>query len=143
MRVEMADANSRAEEEIKKLAHDWLDAIRRRDAHSLDRILHDDFIISGWQPEGRLADKPFYMEDALRPVDIEEGFYRYDRWKIRVYGITAVVHCTLEIRAVVQGHQWGGEVVITDVWLRDGDSWRVLTRHTTPFVRPGAQESAS
>lgn len=131
----MTDAEGRAEEEIKKLAHDWLDAIRQRDRDALDRILHDDFIISGWQLEGRLADKAFYMADALMPVDIEEGFYRYDRWKVRVYGDTAVVFCTLEIRAVVQGHEWGGEVLITDVWLRHEDSWRVVTRHTSPIVR--------
>jgi hypothetical protein len=45
------------------------------------------------------------------------------------------VFCTLEIRAVVQGHEWGGEVLITDVWLRHEDSWRVVTRHTSPIVR--------
>ena len=131
----MTDADHQTEQEIKKLAHDWLDAARRRDRETLDRILADDFLISGWQPEGRLADKQFYIEDCMRPVDIQEGSYKYDRWRVRRYGDTAVVNCLLDIHAIVEGHRWGGEVLITDVWVRERDTWRVVTRHTSPIVR--------
>src|ERR1044071_378217 len=105
----MADADHQTEQEIKELAHEWLDAIPLRDAATLDRIIADDFLISGWQPEGRLADKRFYIEDCLKPVDIQEGSYRCDRWTVRMYGDAAVVNCVLDIHAVVAGHQWGGE----------------------------------
>ena len=132
----MADADAGTVEAIRKLAHEWLDAGARRDAATLDRILADDFLISGWQPEGRLADKRFYMEDILRPVDVQGGSYHYDRWKVRVYGDTAAVNCILDIHAVVDGHEWGAEVLISDVWVRDGDTWRVVSRHTSPIVRP-------
>jgi len=131
----MSDADYQTEQEIKQLAHEWLDAARRRDRATLDRILAEDFLISGWQPEGRLADKPYYIEDCLRPVDIQEGYYQFDRWQVRQYGETAVVNCILEIRAIVEGAAWGGEVLVTDVWVRDGGQWRVVTRHTSPIVR--------
>ena len=131
----MADANQQTEQEIKDLAHEWLDAARRRDRETLDRILADDFVISGWQPEGRLADKQFYIEDCMRPVDIQDGSIRFDRWQFRIYGETAVVNCILDIRAVVNGHPWGAEVLITDVWVKEGDAWRVVTRHTSPIAR--------
>jgi ketosteroid isomerase-like protein len=131
----MTDADHQTEQEVLKLAHDWLDAARRRDRETLDRILAEDFLISGWQPEGRLADKQFYMEDCMRPVDIQEGSYKYDRWQVRRYGDTAVVNCILDIHAIVEGHRWGGEVLITDVWIRERDTWRVVTRHTSPIVR--------
>jgi ketosteroid isomerase-like protein len=131
----MSDADDQTAQEIKQLAHEWLDAARRRDHATLDRILAKDFLISGWQPEGRLADKPYYIEDCLRPVDIQEGFYQFDRWQVRRYGETAVVNCILEIHAIVEGAKWGGEVLITDVWVREGEQWRVVTRHTSPIVR--------
>ena len=131
----MADADQQTLEEIKRLAHEWLDAARRRDRETLDRILADDFIISGWQPEGRLADKPFYIDDCMTPVDIQDGSIHFDRWKIRTYGDTAVVNCILDIHAVVNGHPWGAEVLVTDVWVRDGHTWRVVTRHTSPITR--------
>lgn len=69
----MTDADYQTDQEIRKLAHEWLDAARRRDRMALDRILADDFLISGWQPEGRLADKQFYIEDCLKPVTVEQG----------------------------------------------------------------------
>ncbi len=140
----MSDTDYRTEQEIKKLAHEWLDAARRRDRATLDRILADDFTISGWQPEGQLADKLYYIEDCLKPVDIQDGSYQYDRWRVRQYGETAVVNCTLEIQAIVEGTKWGGEVLITDVWVRERGQWRVVTRHTSPIVREekGEDEAA-
>ena len=105
----------------------------RRDRTALDRILADDFMISGWQPEGRLADKQFYIEDCLRPVEIQKGSYQFDRWQVRRYGDTAVVNCVLEIHAIVEGAKWGGVVLITDVWVRKDGLWRVVTRHTSPI----------
>ena len=129
----MADADYETEQEIKKLAHEWLDAIRGRDRATLERILAEDFMISGWQPEGRIADREFYLADCMIPVDIQEGSYKFDRWKVRMYGETAVVNCTLDIHAVVNGYKWGGEVLITDVWIREQETWRVVTRHTSPI----------
>jgi ketosteroid isomerase-like protein len=131
----MTDADYETEQEIKKLAHEWLDAARRRDRATLDRILAEDFLISGWQPEGRIAGKQFYVDDCMRPVDIQEGSYKFDRLQVRRYGESVVVNCILDIHAIVEGFKWGGEVLITDVWVREQDGWRVVTRHTSPIVR--------
>jgi hypothetical protein len=131
----MADADYQTQEEIKKLAHEWLDAARGRDKATLDRILADDFIIAGWQPGGRLADKEYYVNDCLRPVEIQGGSYHFDNWKIRIYDNVAVVICTLDIRAIVEGHDWGGEVLMSDVWLKYEKSWRVVSRHTSPIIK--------
>ena len=131
----MADADNETEQEIKNLVHEWLDAVRRRDYRTLDHILAEDFLISGWQPEGRVADKKFYLDDCMRPVNIQGGSYKFDRWQMRRYGETVVVNCILDIHAIVEGHEWGGEVLITDVWVREQDTWRVATRHTSPIVR--------
>ena len=139
--VIMADADYKTQQEIQELSREWLEAARRRDHAALDRILSDDFVISGWQPEGRLADKQYYIEDCLKPVDIQEGYYHFDRWAIRVYDETAVVNCILDIHAIVNGYKWGGEVLITDVWVREQGAWRVVTRHTSPIVRAGESSS--
>lgn len=134
----MADADCETEQEIKRLAHEWLDAGRLRDRATLERILADDFVIAGWQPAGRLADKQFYIEDCMRPVDIQQGSYSFDRWKFRVYGETAVVNCLLDIHAVVNGSEWGAEVLVTDVWVKRQDAWQCVARHTSPII--GAED---
>ena len=122
------------EEEIKDLIDQMLVAMRNRDEAVLDRILDEDFVIAGWQPEGRLANKKFYIADAMTPVDIQSGSYKYDAWKFRFFADIAIVNFILDIHAYVNGHEWGGTVIITDVWKKEVDvgSWRLLSRHTSP-----------
>ena len=130
----MAYSNNTIDLEIKKLAHDWLDAVRRRDGLELDRILADDFLISGWQPNGQLAGKQFYIEDCLRPVAVEQGSFAFKEWQSRIYGNVAIVNCVLDVSALVNGLPWGGEFSITDVWVREQGAWKAVTRHTSPIL---------
>ena len=127
--------DTQSEQEIKDLILQWLDAAKNRDEATLDRILADDFIIAGWQPEGRLADKKFYIEDCMTPVDIQSGSYRCDAWTFRFHDDLALVNFVLDIHAVVNGHERGGTVLVSDVWKKGppGGSWRVLSRHTSPI----------
>ena len=134
--MNVGDAVNHVEQEILALAHEWMEAIGRRDPVSLDNILADDFVISGWLPEGKLANKKFYIEDCLRPVDIEQPTYRYDQWKVRTYGDVAVVNCVFSCHAIVGGHEWGGDFLFTDVWVIENDRWRVVTRHSSPVAPP-------
>jgi ketosteroid isomerase-like protein len=135
----MADADQQTVQEIIKLSSEWMEAVARRDQAALDRILAHDFLIAGWLPEGRLGDKQFYIEDCLRPVDIEQGSYHFDRWKVRTYGDTVVVNCVFEAHAMVGGQPWGGVFLLTSVWVRDGDHWRVVTSHSSPVVAATGQ----
>jgi len=135
----MTDADDQTADEIKRLAHDLLDAGRRRDRATLERLLADDFLIAGWQPGGGLADKQVYLDDMLRPIEIQEGSFKFDRWRVRIHGDDiALVNCILDIRAVVEGHPWGAEVLVSDVWVKEPIGWRVLARHTSPVNRAGA-----
>jgi hypothetical protein len=127
-------SDPRVEQEIIGLEHECMEAVARRDGAALDRILADEFVIAGWQPEGRLADKKFYVEDCLIPVEVHDASYSFDAWNIRVFGDTAVVNYTLDVHAVIAGHEWGGAFLITDVWLRRDGRWQLATRHTSPVL---------
>lgn len=132
----MADGGSEIERNIVQLAHEWLDAIGQRDFVTLDRILANDFLISGWLPGGQVADKKTYIEDCMRPMDVQEPSYRFSRWKLRVYGGTVVVNCVFSCHGIVGGKEWGGNFLFTDVWVRDSGSWRVVTRHSSSIMTP-------
>ena len=127
------------EQEIIKLAHDWIDSAGRRDRAVLDRILADDFLIAGWLPNGQLADKQTYIEDCLRPVEIEQSSYKYDRWKFRNYGDVVIVNCTLQIHALVGGNDWGGVFLFTQVWINRDGRWQLVASHSSPVQE--AQET--
>lgn len=130
----MTEADYQIEQEIIKLTHEWMDAVARRDSAALDGLIADDFLISGWLPDGRRADKKLYVEDCLRPVEVEQASYSYDQWKVRVYDDTAVVNCIFHCHALVAGQEWGGDFLLTDVWVKEGSHWRVVTRHSSPVV---------
>lgn len=132
----MAEGDSEIERNIVQLAHEWVDAIGQRDFATLDRILANDFLISGWLPRSQVADKKIYIEDCMRPMDVQEPSYRFSRWKLRVYGGTVVANCIFSCHAIVGGKEWGGNFLFTDVWVRDSGSWRVVTRHSSSIVTP-------
>jgi hypothetical protein len=130
----MADADYQNEQAIIRLEHAWTDAVVRRDGAELDRILADDFLIAGWLPDGKLGDKSFYIKDCLMPVDVKQSSCTYDQWKIRIFSTTAVVNCIFRCHAVISGQEWGGEFLFTDVWMKEGGSWRAVSRHSSPLI---------
>jgi hypothetical protein len=131
--------DSDVEHEIIKLAHDWIEAGGRRDRAILEQILAVDFLIAGWLPNGQLSDRQTYIEDCLRPVEVEQPSYKYDRWKFRIYGDIAIVNCTLEIHALVGGSKWGGVFLFTQVWVKRDGRWQVTACHTSPVVDAGGK----
>jgi hypothetical protein len=128
---EMSDQSAQIKEEIIRLRHEWTDAIGRRDRAALDRILSDDFLIAGWLPEGRVADKKFYLEDCLMPVAFEQASFSYDRWEFRLYHRVVVANCLFKCRALINGQEWGGTFLITDVWADEGGFWKVVMCHSS------------
>lgn len=137
----MGDADYLIQQEITRLTHEWIKAVAQRDPIGLDRIIADDFLITGWLPNGQRGDKQFYIEDCLKPVNVEQASYQFDRWKIRTYGDVAVVNCRFECQAIVAGQPWGGVFLFTDVWVKDKGQWRVVTRHSSPVVEATGQPS--
>jgi len=119
------------EQEIIKLTHEWKEAGRQRNRPTLERILADDFLIAGWLPEGKLGDRLTYIEDCMRPVEVEGASYRFGRWKFRRYGDTVIVNCILEIHAIVGGEAWGGVFLMTYVWVKRDGNWQVVSCHTS------------
>jgi ketosteroid isomerase-like protein len=120
------------EQEIIRLAHEWMEAGRRRDRAALEHVLAEDFLIAGWRLEGQLSDRATYVEDCLRPVDVEQASYTWDRWNVRVYGDTALANGVLTMRAVVAGKECGGVFLLTQVWMRRDGRWQVVACHSSP-----------
>src|SRR5262245_19342947 len=122
------------EQDIVRLADAWMEAAQHRDRAGLERILAEDFLIAGWRPDGQLADRTVYIEDCLRPVDVAQGSYRYERWNVRVHGDVALANCVLHLHALVAGQEWGGAFLLTQVWERKGGGWQVVTCHSSRVV---------
>ena len=117
-------------EVIAGLEREWRDALRSKDMNRLAKLMHPDFVLIGTRSTG-----PFMMRrdewlDAIqrREVDTIEfdvrDATRFDnvmmgtvhaRWRVKYLG-RIVEDC----------------VLLTDVWVKEGDRWLAIRRHSTP-----------
>ncbi|WP_196233163.1 nuclear transport factor 2 family protein [Sphingomonas segetis] len=115
---------------IAGLEREWRDALCSKDLQRLRSLMHPDFVLIGTRSTG-----PFMMSrdewlDAIqrRQVDTIEFDVRdatalddvmigtvHARWKLKYLG-RAIEDC----------------VLLTDVWVKDGDRWLAIRRHSTP-----------
>jgi ketosteroid isomerase-like protein len=77
-----------AEAELKKLEREWFDAVVKRDAETLKRILADDF--TALNDDGSFIDKS-QITDMSQAGLVKLDEIKSDEFNLRLYGNTAVV----------------------------------------------------
>ena len=115
---------------IQSLENEWRDALIAGDADRLRTLIHPQFVLIGTRSTG-----PFVInrEEWLSAVqqreivsinlDIRDAVVLdevmigtiYARWKVKYLG-GEIEDC----------------VLLTDVWVREGDGWCVVRRHSSP-----------
>ena len=127
-----AQSNQGAEATVLELDREWGQAYVKGDVDFVDRILAPDW--RGWTDhEG--SDKASELAElrAGRSTSLDNII---DNARVRVYGDAAVV----EARERVRYRDGAGEHWltwhITDVFVRRGDQWQVVTSHHTTLPNP-------
>lgn len=115
-----------AEQEIRDTQQRWMEAASRKNEPVLEDILADEYVLisarlgfvdrNGW-----LAMGPDY--------DIEE--FEYLESDINVYGDTAISNSRYWQKATINGKDLSVEFYLTDVWVKRGERWQVVTRHSS------------
>lgn len=123
----------RVEHELIELSHEWMNAWIRRDGATLDRILADSFLITSARSMGELADKRQYLDNALHGWT--GNTFTYERMQVRLYGEMAIINSLARQTATVDGQDWSGEFLLTDVWVKLDGRWQVVTRHSSVPVK--------
>jgi Domain of unknown function (DUF4440) len=127
--------------DVSALEHAWMRAWRERDRSTLERVLADDFVLTS--ATGEVIDRARWLELATGRFVCEEFVWR--ELRVRPLGAArdvAVVHGRSWQIARVDGRDWSGTFLITDVWvLRDG-AWRVAARHGSGPIPPAAGQAA-
>ncbi len=117
--------------EMQQLVDRMQEAIQRKDAATLDRILSQDFINVG--QSGEVVQKTQFIrlimasngeELITKPVDLEA----------RVYGNVAVVTYRSEITGMIIGDS-SGQTRVTDILVRHQREWRFVSSQQTPILR--------
>ncbi|HKP71890.1 MAG TPA: nuclear transport factor 2 family protein [Pyrinomonadaceae bacterium] len=126
----------KAEEEVRKLERDWLDAYEQHNSQSMDRIVADDFTITF--PNGDIQTKPQIMTMIKAPLRAGQPSMRFytEDVQSRSYGDTVIL-----MGRVVTEYQREGKTVreqsrYTDTYVKKGGRWQVVASHLSNAPAP-------
>jgi ketosteroid isomerase-like protein len=115
---------------IGALEREWRDALCSKDMKRLADLMHPDFVLIGTRSTG-----PFLMHrdewiDAIQRRDVETiEFDVMDATALDDVMI-GTVHARWRLKYL--GRIIEDCVLLTDVWVKDGDRWVAIRRHSTP-----------
>jgi len=120
---------ARAEEEVRRLERQWLDAYEQKDPEAMNRIVAEDFIITF--PNGAMQTKPQLMAMIKAPGRASETQMRFHTEDVRsrAYGDTVIL-----TGRVVTEYERDGKTVTersryTDTYVRRDGRWQVVASH--------------
>ena len=120
---------TKAEEEVRRLEREWLDAYEQNDGGAMERIVADDFIITF--PNGAMQTKPQLMTIIKSPRRAGQPRMKFSTEDVqsRAYGDTVIL-----IGRVVTEYEREGKAVreqsrYTDTYVRRNGRWQVVASH--------------
>ena len=116
--------------DVRDLERDWRDALIAKDEAALRRLIHPQFKLVGIRSTGSVAVDLEQWITALRRMDIASLEVRVTECVALDNVIVATVDAQWKVRYL--GQLIDERVLLTDVWVRAGDGWQVLRRHSSP-----------
>ena len=116
--------------DVRDLEREWRDALIAKDEDVLRRLIHPQFKLVGVRSTGSVAvDLPQWI-DALKRMDIASLEVRVTECVALENAIVATVDAQWKLRFM--GHAIDERVLLTDVWVKTDEGWRVVRRHSSP-----------
>lgn len=115
---------------IGALEREWRDALCSKDMKRLADLMHPDFVLIGTRSTG-----PFLMHrdewiDAIQRRDVETIEFNVMDATALDDVMIGTVHARWRLKYL--GRMIEDCVLLTDVWVKDGDRWVAIRRHSTP-----------
>ena len=115
---------------IAGLESEWRDALCSKDMARLRSLMHPDFVLIGTRATG-----PFLMHrdewlDAIQRRDVETIEFDVRDATALNNVMLGTVHARWRLKYL--GRIIEDCVLLTDVWVKEGDRWVAIRRHSTP-----------
>ena len=116
--------------DVRDLEREWRDALVEKDEAALRRLIHPQYKLVGIRSTGSVAVNLEQWMEALKRMDIASLEVRVTECVALDNVIVATVDAQWQVRYL--GQVIDERVLLTDVWVRVGDSWQVVRRHSSP-----------
>jgi uncharacterized protein (TIGR02246 family) len=128
---------TKAEEEVRKLERQWLDAYEQHDSQAMVQIVADDFVITF--PNGLQQTKPDIMNMIKTPSSgLKMRFYT-EEVKSRAYGDTVILSGKVVTEYERDGKQVKEQSRYTDTYVKRNGRWQVVASHLSNVQEPKKQ----
>jgi Domain of unknown function (DUF4440) len=122
-----------SQDQIVEVGRRWAKAELESDAELLDSLLDADFVCVG--PLGFVLNKEQYLA-GRRSGDLKQEAFDWKDVNVRVRGDSAVAVGAQVQKTTFQGHDASGQFRGTQVFVRKGDGWQMLSLHLSPIGQP-------
>ena len=120
------------EQLLRQLNDDWVKAIVRGDAETLNRILADDFFFT-YPLEG--DDKTQFIDDVTSG-DLKIEHLSRQQLNVRVFENTAIVSARDSATWLYHGHQLSGQYKVMLVYAKRHGQWQLCAVQACPMPQP-------
>jgi len=131
-----ANRDSIAEQVVKQLENELINAQMRADTTVFGRILADDF--TGTNAFGTVANKAEVL-NLYKAGSIKRELVNLDDVNVRIYGDTAVVTGRATLKGQFTGQDTSGKFRYTRVYVKRNGRWQVVAWQATRIAQQGAQ----
>lgn len=128
---------SAADQEVIAASNAWFDALAKRDATALDRLLAPDFLTIQVGPRGvGVIGKAAQVDSVRKGGGIPPSTRRtLSRVQVRTYGTTAMLTAVAAFEADgPAGAKLRNNAMISELWVNQGGQWRLA--HYQPTNAP-------
>jgi len=130
--VRKARGSGGAEQALEKKAHEYAEALTKRDVKALDEIWSTDYTFVN--PRGELLSK------AQRVANIKSGTTEFqtmrpEKERLHVQGNFAVEIGRIVVEGEYSGHESNGDYRYTTVWIKVQKRWRMLANQITLIAK--------
>jgi ketosteroid isomerase-like protein len=118
------------EQELRQLNDEWIKALVRRDAITLQRIMADDFVFA-YPLEG--DDRAQFINDVVSG-DLLVEYLNRDNVTVRIWGDTAMVTGRDSAKWTYNGREFTGHYKIIHIYSQRNDCWQLVAVQACPIA---------
>ena len=122
--------------EVIKLEEELRQAEMSVQVEALERFYADDIMVTA--PIGCVVGKSQIRDEIRRARTARVEVYEKDDFQVRAFGETVVASFRLTVKGQHEGVNISQQFRLSDVWLRRGGEWQVVSRHTAIIAAPQA-----
>jgi ketosteroid isomerase-like protein len=131
--IGVAIAQSSDEALLRQAEKDWNQAIAEKDGVAAVKFMADDYVLVGVRSTGSSTVEREAWVQSL--VAMRVFSYQTEVARVRVYGDSAVVSVKGSWHISFRSQEIDENCLVTDVWSKRADGWKVVLRHSSPYPR--------